>query len=225
MVKGLRISKIFLPLCLCLAIVFTVCVAAFKVFGGKSLPCDYSFYYVCYDAPPSQSSTASISELVHSYGGAGYIARVEGENYVVVSCYYLQSDADNVCNNLKAKGLNCSVICAKLPKRTLPYGARKNAKLYENTFNILFDFSKTCYNLANSIDQLKVGQEEAKILLKELGVVLHGVLKLNEQTCFKEELNYLIAEHDDISYGYIFSYGVRRLQIAVCDAIVNANIY
>lgn len=225
MVKGLRILKVFLPLCLCLLAVVVVCVAAIKVFGVKSLVCDYNFYYVCYDIRPSQSSVASISNLVHSYGGAGYIATVENENYVVVSCYYSQSDADSVCNNLKAKGLNCCVVCAKSPNRTLYRGARVDAKLYEDTFSTLFNFSKTCYGLANSLDELKVGQEEAKILFEELGVVLRGVLKLNEQTCLKKELNYLIAEHSDISYGYVFSYGIRRLQIAVCDAIVNANIY
>ncbi|MGN0808083.1 MAG: hypothetical protein ACI4MN_06535 [Candidatus Coproplasma sp.] len=207
------------------AVSTVICVVCVKLFGSTSLNYAATFYYVCYDSPPDNSSIVSISDLVHSYGGAGYIVSSNGKNYVTVSCYYSQEDANTVCTQLNKRGLSCSVVKAQTPKRKLYGSARKNSNKYEGSLNTLYSISKTCYNLANSVDKFEVGQTGAKSVLKEIKSTLKGLAADNEQNCFSQELDYLITECDDISYGYVFSYDIRRLQIAVCDCIVNANIY
>ena len=204
------------------AVLFVACL---KLFGGTSINFKATFYYVCYDSPPDDTSLVSISDLVQSYGGAGYIASSNGSSFVTVSCYYSLDDANSVCQQLNKKGLSCNVVKAQTPERKLYGSAKKYSGKYESNFNTLYAISQTCYSLANSVDNLQVGQNGAKAILNEIKITLNGLLNANQQNCFADELDYLITECEDISYGYVFSYGIRRLQIAVCDCIVNANIY
>ncbi|MGN0812061.1 MAG: hypothetical protein ACI4MQ_00935 [Candidatus Coproplasma sp.] len=225
MLKFLKSVKVWAVILSVGAIATAVCVACVKLFGGTSINFEATFYYVCYDSPPDDTSLVSISDLVQSYGGAGYIASSKGQSFVTVACYYSQDDANSVCTQLNKKGLSCQVVKAQAPKRKLFGSAKKNVSKYEGNLNTLYSISKTCYSLANSVDNLEVGQTGAKSILKEIKVLLNGLATNNEQNCFSDELSYLITECEDIAYGYVFSYGIRRLQIAVCDCIVNANIY
>ena len=86
------------------------------------------FYYVCYGSAKDSQSAASVSGVVHSYGGAGYIIENGGNYYVTVSCYYELSDAQEVADNLQSKGLKCSVVEAK--NFPAAYGAQKGSKLH-----------------------------------------------------------------------------------------------
>ncbi|MGN1060671.1 MAG: hypothetical protein ACI4QN_02955 [Candidatus Coproplasma sp.] len=207
------------------AIATVLCVACVSLFGGNTLNFNATFYYVCYDSPPDDSSIVSVSNLVHSYGGAGYIAKSCGKSYVVVSCYYTDEDATTVCSQLNKRGLSCSIVKAETPQRNVYGSAKQSATKYEGNLKTLYSISQTCYNLANSVDKCEVGQTGAKSVLAEIKSTLKGLAGNNGENCFSQEFEYLIAECEDISYGYVFSYDIRRLQIAVCDSIVNANIY
>ena len=72
---------------------------------GQKLDFNAVFYYVCYDAPSDSFSASSMSSVVHSYGGAGYIVESDGKYYVTVSCYYTEKDALGVAKTLDHKGL------------------------------------------------------------------------------------------------------------------------
>lgn len=220
--KNFKLWAIILSVCVIAAVIVVVCI---NLFGGTKLNFTATFYYVCYQSPTDNSSMVSISDLVQSYGGAGYIATCNNQSYVTISCYYSQEDANTVCTQLNKKGLSCKVIKAQTPQRKLFGKARENSKKYEGNLKTLYSISQTCYNLANSVDNLEVGQKGAKSVLYEIKGVLNGLATGNEGNCLKEEIDYLVTQCDDITYGYVFSYGIRRLQIAVCDCIVNANIY
>ncbi|MGN0824420.1 MAG: hypothetical protein ACI4MB_05055 [Candidatus Coproplasma sp.] len=225
MLKLLKKGKFWAYVITVAAIAIVLCIACISLFGGKELNFNATFYYVCYDSPPDDCSIVSVSNLVHSYGGAGYIASCKGKSYVVVSCYYSNEDATAVCTQLNKKGLSCSVVKAEVPERKLYGSSKNNIQNYVGNLNTLYSISKTCYNLANSVDKFEVGQTGAKSVLGEIKTSLKGLAGSNGQNCLSQELEYLIAECDDISYGYVFSYDIRRLQIAVSDCIVNANIY
>ena len=45
------------------------------------------------------------------------------------------------------------------------------------------------------------------------------------RNCFSSEIANLCAECEDVSHGYVFSYDVRRLQIAIIDSLVNIRLY
>lgn len=184
-----------------------------------------TFYYVCYDSPTDSMSAASVSSVVHSYGGAGYIIENGGDYYVTVSCYYEEEDANAVVKNLAAKGLKCRVVAAKRENCALPPSAKGKAAGYRGVFNTLFSLSQVCYDLANAMDGGERDGSAAKSVLSEVRMGLSGLLKANPDNCFSEELSALIAECDDASGGYVFSYDVRRLQIAICDCIVHVRLY
>jgi len=208
-----------------IAVIMSVIVLCLVPFKPKRLNFEAVFYYVCHNSPQDATSVASVSGLVHSYGGAGYIVSCGGKNYVTVSCYYSESDAVTVCNSLKKKGLDCVVVKAEVDGKEIKGGAQKQSKIYEGNLNTLLSLSKLCYNLANSLDRYEVNQTGAKSMLAEVEKSLDGLIAQNAGNCFTEELQSLKAECADVSYGYVFAYDVRRLQIAVCDSIVNVNIY
>ncbi len=208
-----------------ITVIMSVIVLLLVPFGSKKLNFKAVFYYVCHNSPEDSSSVASVSGLVHSYGGAGYIVSCGGKNFVTVSCYYTESDAVTVCNSLKKKGLDCAVVKAEVDGKDIKGGAVRQAAKYEGNLNTMLSLSKLCYNLANSLDRYEVNQTGAKSMLAEVEKSIDGLIAQNAGNCFAEELNNLKAECDDVSYGYVFAYDVRRLQIAVCDSIVNVNIY
>ena len=77
---------------------------------GAKLGFKSDFYYVCYETPTNSHSASSMSSVVHSYGGAGYVVESGGDYFVTVSCYYNERDALSVVRTLGAKGLNCKVV-------------------------------------------------------------------------------------------------------------------
>lgn len=204
--------------------IFTV-VLCVTLSGSKKLNFQVTFYYVCHNSPTDALSVASVSGLVHSYGGAGYIVKCGGKSYVTIACYYTETDAVTICNSLNKKGLQCSVVEVSAEDRRVSGGAAKNSAKYEGNLDTLLSVSKICYGLANALDRYEVGQAGAKSLLAEVEKSIDGLISANAGNCFAEELDALKAECADVSYGYVFAYDVRRLQIAICDSIVNVNIY
>lgn len=187
--------------------------------------CGFAFYYVCYDCPTDAVSASSISSLVESYGGAGYIICEDGEYYVTVACYYDEKDAQSVASTLAKKQLDCKVISAERESFTLSSARRRYAKRHLSVLNLLLQTSYILYDLANAVDSLECDQLQAKAVLGDVQTTLEGLERDNRSGCFAEATAALVAECEDVNYGYILSRDVRRLQIAVCDAIINTEIY
>lgn len=192
--------------------------------AGK-LGFETTFYYVCYDSPPDAQSASSISSVVHSYGGAGYIIENGGNYYVTVACYYENNDAQSVVATLGKKGLGCSVVKVTAGDYDLRGSAKRNAEKFRSNLETLLSLSRLCYDLANSLDGYSVSQPSAKSVLGDVGSGLCGLADINVANCFTKEIERLQAECSDASGGYVFSYDVRRLQIAICDCITNVKIY
>lgn len=215
--------KVIIGVCVAIAaIVLTCCLVPT---AGKKLDFKATFYYVCYDSPKDSHSASSMSSAVQSYGGAGYVVCCNDKYYVTVSCYYKDTDAETVCAALKQKGLNCTVVKVEREDYKLKGSAKKNAEKYQGNLNTLLSVSKICYNLANSLDAATQSQSGAKSVLADVKTDLNSLLRLNGANCFAEELSSLIAECDDVSEGIILAREVRRLQVAVCDSIINVKLY
>ena len=219
-----RIFAIALPAAITLALAALIICSAVPSCAG-TLDFSATFYYVCYDSPTDSQSAASVSGVVHSYGGAGYIIKNDGKYYVTISCYYSEEDAQSVVANLKNKGLSCKIIEAEREKISLPPSAKNKKEQYKGTMNTLLSISQLCYNLANGMDNGTHSQNSAKSILAEVRTGLESLQRANKTGCFAEEISALIAECDDVCYGYVFSYDVRRLQIAVCDCIISVRLY
>ncbi len=192
--------------------------------AGK-LGFETTFYYVCYNSPPDAQSASSISTVVRSYGGAGYIIGYDGRYYVTVACYYDNNDAQSVVATLGKKGLGCSVVEVTAGDFELRGSAKRNAEKYKGNLETLLSLSRLCYDLANSLDGYSVSQSSAKSVLGDVGSGLSGLAAINTANCFTEDIERLKAECSDAAAGYVFSYDVRRLQIAITDCITNVKIY
>ena len=201
-----------------------ICVCAFACSGGTvTFKC--TFYFICYRSPDNAVSASSLSQTVGSYGGAGYILNYDGDYFVTVACYYDSNDANTVCANLKKRDLNCSVVEIKTDKYTLPSRSAKNkAELYSGNLKTLSELSSLAYECANRLDTGEYNQGKAKDVIGAIKSGLNGLLKANSDNCFTRSLEYLIAECDDKSGGYIFSKDIRYLQIAIADKIISAKL-
>lgn len=192
---------------------------------AKKLDFSATFYYVCYDSPSDSYSASSVSSVVHSYGGAGYVIEDGGGYFVTVSCYFDEKDALSVCETLNRKGLKCTVRKVEAGNYELNGSAEKNGEKYLGNLNTLLSLSRLCYDLANSIDGYTCDQSAAKSVLSDVKTGLQSLYRQNATNCFAGELKYLITECDDVSHGYVLSADVRRLQIAITDSLVNIKLY
>ena len=191
---------------------------------GNRLGFKVDFYYVCYETPTNSHSASSMSSVVHSYGGAGYVVESGGDYYVTVSCYYNEQDALSVSRALGAKGLECKVVKVTAGDYKLHSYDVGAGEKYLGNLNTMLSLSKMCYNLANSLDDGSCGQSSAKTVLGDVSTALSSLLRQNTSNCFARSLSYLVGECNDTAYGIILSRDVRRLQIVIIDEIVNINL-
>lgn len=206
-----------------LALAVVIAVACALPSCGNRLGFKADFYYVCYVTPTNSHSASSMSSVVHSYGGAGYIVESRGSYYVTVSCYYDEMDATSVARALGAKGLDCKVVKITAGDyRLSPINVNEREK-YLGNLNTMLSLSKMCYNLANSLDDGSCNQASAKTVLDDVGTALQSLMRQNISNCFTKPLSNLVGECKDVSYGLVLSRDVRRLQIAITDEIVNIN--
>lgn len=219
-----KIAAIAFPAILTLLLALGIIFHAVPSCSGKV---DFSavFYYVCYSAPTDSQSAASVSGVVRSYGGAGYVIENGGEYFVTISCYYDDGDAAAVVKTLGAKGLGCKVVQVQRDNISLPLSAKNKAQSYKGVLDTMLSLSRMCYDLANDMDGGARNQNAAKSVLGEINSGLSGLYGANKSNCFSSELSGLIAVCDDVSAGYVFSCDVRKLQIAICDSIIHARLY
>ncbi|MDE6868405.1 MAG: hypothetical protein K2J83_04605, partial [Clostridia bacterium] len=166
-----------------------------------------------------------LSSAVSSYGGAGYILDYDGNYYVTVSCYYDEKDANTVCDSLKRRDLDCTVLSVTTKSYPVQsYSAKRNAKLYQGNLNTLNSLSILAYECANGLDTGEYNQSKAKDVLSAIKNGLIGLKNANTDNCFTNVLENLIDECDDLDGGYLFSKDLRYLQIAIADKIINAEL-
>lgn len=221
----LRKKTLFAAFAALLALIIVIVGLVAVLGSGSTIDFETTFYYVCYNSPSDVHSASSVSTLVKSYGGAGYVVKNGNDYYVTVSCYYKESDALSVCKTLKNKGMECFVQETKVKKKSLKGSAKSQKKKYLGNLNTLLSLSVVCYDLANSLDNFTCNQSGAKAILSEVKNGLDALCRQNAANCFSSELSALQKEREDASEGYVFSCDVRRLQIAMCDCIVNVKLY
>lgn len=219
-------AKIFIAVAVVSAFVALLAVIAYAtVIFSSRLRFAVEYYFVCYMTQDDAQSASSISSTVQSYGGAGYILKSDGKFYITVACYYSMDDAQSVCDKLKQRGLDCFALKAERDGYSLTTSrARGNAQKYYDTLSVLHSLSQTVYRAANALDGGTGGQEQAEAALLFVTNTLCGLARENSDNCFLPELDYIIAECEDARFGYIKSSGLRALQIAIADCILNIEL-
>lgn len=220
-----KISPFFISVTAVLTVTAALCFFALA-YGNDKIDFKTVFYFVCYKAEDNAVSADAVSGAVSNYGGAGYILEYGNTFYVTVACYYDEHDAGNVVSSLARRGLNCSVLEIRTDEYVIQsFGAGNRKQLYIDNLKTLYSLSELCYDCANSVDIGELDQTAAKNIISDVKSALNGLKYKNGENCFTEELDRLIAVCDSVSSDYIFSRDIRKLQIAICDTIINIRIY
>jgi len=179
------------------------------------------FYYLCYDCPSDAVSASSVSSLVYSQGGAGYVVESGGRYYSVVSCYYSEADAESVNKKLNGDGILCEVLEVSAGGYKVE-GGKAEAKICAGALNEMLSLSKVCYELANSLDKYECDQRNALSVMENVRDLAVD-LKEERGGYFAEKLTKIVEYCEEIISGYVISRDVRYVQVQFCDAIVNAD--
>lgn len=211
-----------------LALIFAAAAVAVFAVAKFNSKLDFSarFYFVCYGSFDGAVSAGSVSDAVESYGGAGYVVEDGGKFYVTYSCYYDEDDAKSVIGALAKKSVNCTLlICSRSDYPLTNFSARRNAKLYEGNLAEFIALSKIAYGCANSLDGGDCTQSAAKSVLASIDQSLCALQDKNGENCFRGEISRIRARCFDAGEGYIYSRDLRALQIALCDSVLNIELY
>ncbi len=201
-----------------------ICICAISCSGGK-LDFKNTYYFVCYKMTDNAVSAGSISQSVSNYGGAGYILQ-RGENYYITfSCYYSDDEAKAVCENLKDRNMECSVLKVETGDYRLPVNtSQNNDQLYLGNLNTMHSLSSLAYECANGLDTGEFSQNKAKQILGSVTDTLNGLLKANPSNCFTESIQSVIEDCKRLGGGYLLSKNMRYIQISIVDKIINAKL-
>lgn len=223
-VAGRKISPFLVSVAAAIAataIILTVTLSC----SANKLTFKTTFYLICYRTEDNAVSAGSISGVVSSYGGAGYILEYNDKFFITVSCYYNEKSAKSICENLKKRDLDCEVIKITTEEYAVASASNANNDLYKGNLDTLNSLTTLAYGCANSIDTGEFGQTQAKNVIDNIKSTLRGLLQSNSNNCFTSHLKKLITECDDAAEGYIYSKDLRRLQIAIADTIINIKLY
>lgn len=223
--RGQKISAFFISVVVAVTVTVAVILTAVSCSGSK-INFKTTFYFVCYAATDNAISAGSISTAVSNYGGAGYVLEYDGAFFITVSCYYNENDAKSVCESLKRRDLECQVLKIETDEYPLKStAARSHAQLYTGNLNTLQTLSILAYECANALDTGAYGQSKAKSVVSDVENALRGLLNANAENCFSTDLRRLLAECEVLRGNYVYSKDMRKLQIAIADAIINAELY
>lgn len=205
------------------AVIIVAAVIAAIPSCGSRVDFSVSYYFVCYKSADDAHSAASVSSTVQSYGGAGYIIKIETNYYVTVACYYSEEDAQSVCSSLGSQGLSCHVVEACTEGYDLSSDNSRDRSNILGALTALDQLGLIFYQTANSLDSGEISVSAAQSVIDDARSTLSGLSRSNSGNALYDEIEYLIALVDDISGSYIYAREIRALQVAVCDAILNVN--
>ena len=220
-----KISPFFISVVVVLVVTVAIIIGVIAQNNSK-ITFQTEYHFVCYTVRDNSISADAISDTVSSYGGAGYVLEYKGDYYVTVACYYTQTEANRVRQNLLKRGLNCSVLSVETDEYTIQtVGARDREKLFIGNLNTLYSLSHMCYECANGLDTGEYNQSLTKGVLKDVMSGLNGLKLANSENCFSGEIRRLLAECESVGDGYIYSKDMRKLQIAIADTVINIRLY
>lgn len=179
----LRLScAIFLAVCL---LALTIFVAAGERAARVALRRE--LYFVCSHTVYREDLALSVSDVVSSGGGAGYLLH-RGKGYAVVySVYRTKSSAEAVCANLVDGGQNAEVLPFVMSGFYLPASDASAAAEIASYFRVYYDCIVLLSKTADELDAGRINREgafcsmeSAKDALTGLQTILEGEKTLSK---------------------------------------------
>lgn len=221
--SGKKISPFILSVAAVIVATVVILLITFSC-SANTITFKSAFYFICYKTQDNAVSASSISGVVSSYGGAGYILEYNGDYLVTVACYYDSPSAERVCETLKRRDLDCRVVEITTDEYKVANADGADNKLFVGNLTTLQSLSTLAYDCANALDTGEYGQTQAKGIIEDIKSALKGLLNANPENCFSGHIRKLIAECTDAGEGYVYSKDMRRVQIAIADTIINVKM-
>ena len=203
----------------------TLCVSLFALVTSSCaadvLRLRVKFYIVYCTSAQSQTD---IVAAVKGEGGAGFVISYGGENYTSAVCCFLSGEAKAAASSFTKRGLSSDVLAVSLYKfRLETYNASRNAALYENNLNTLYDISRELGDIAYLIEANS--QSNARTALHSCVESLAALLNSNRSNCFTSKLAHLITLASDCAYSeVVLAREVRYVQMATVNVIINTKL-
>lgn len=220
--KKIHLRAVAIVACAAAIIVAAAIIAAIP-FCGSTIEFSARYFFVCYKSADDAHYVDSISSIVQSYGGAGYIAKIGSEYYITVACYYEQEDAQGVQESLSQSGLNCRVIETYAGGYEIPAALRTEKNNIMGALTALDQLGNIFYQMANGLDGGGLSQSAASSVIDDAYVMLGGLQSYSFGQNFADEIAYLRTLVGDVGGGNIYARDMRALQIAVCDCLLNLS--
>lgn len=181
------------------------------------------YHFVCYKSADDAHTAASVSSVVQSHGGAGYIVKTGDDYRVAAGCYYSAEDARKVCSALSDSGLACDAVEAGVDGYDLPRDLAPHADAVLGAIRTLDQLGRIFYGAANGLDGGTMTADAALSLIADARSAAAAVAAGQRENALGEEAAYLVALMDDIGSARVTAREVRALQVAVCDAVLNVR--
>ncbi|MDE7453373.1 MAG: hypothetical protein K2N22_03090 [Clostridia bacterium] len=175
-----------------------------------------------------EATSAAVVANTYLSGGAGYLIEANGEQSVVLACYYSEVSAEAVKRTMESKGVETHVVKYAPDDFEL---SGKTAAL-ENLIVSNADTADTCakilYDTANGLERTQISQEEARAAVRGVINSLSGLLEGNTDGAFALWNTVLTGAQrrgKEIASGILFAKDLRYLQVQLCYAVANMGEY
>ena len=191
---------------------------AHALIGAVKVNVGESFYFLISE----EENVAASAEEVYLDGGAGYVMSRGRTNYAVYSCYFTETDAKTVRNNLNDKDIPASVIEESVSVLYLKKRSEKqNAEKLSGCFSTLSSCIHLLYDMANKAEAGEYTQQTLRRTLSSVGGVLSCLAEENSGGIFTD-ISACAAQaslmSEEIIRGTIYAKDIRYLQVYLCDS-------
>lgn len=209
---------------------FTVClfVGLFSFYGRDrtTVALSKTYYFLVRDCEDTTAS--AVSGQVYLAGGAGYLLEEAGESAVVLSCYFVKTDAERVQGMMKEKDVETRLVEMKTSDFSLKGEKAKFLQLVKGNAETVETCAKILYETANGLERASVTQATARAALGGVISSLKGLREGNEDELFSlwnSRLKEGERRAKELSEGIIFSKDLRYLQVELLLSILKADLY
>ncbi len=182
----------------------------------------YTYYFLVRDC--GSTTAGAVAGESYGAGGAGYL--LEGEDAVVLACYYEEADATAVMGTMSEKGLDVRILTQRFGGFSLGADFVSERARVEANARTVDVASRVLFDTANSLERAEISQEEARTAVGSVSQSLAGLAEDNEGSFYSLwNVELLRAERRgrELSEGIIFARDVRYLQIMLCMTVLRQS--
>lgn len=207
-------------------IVLSIFIGVFACKGRPIATVSFSarYYFLVRDC---ESTTAgAVAGESYLAGGAGYW--LEEENAVVLSAYYLESDAEFVAGTMSEREVAVRVLMREAAPFAVNGDAAKFASRIEANASVMDASSRMLFGAANDLERGVCSQEEARAAVMGAARALGGLAAENDGAVFSlltPELERIERRAKELAAGILFAKDLRYLQVRLLLAVVSLDEY